>query len=157
MTGFLLTVHVIGAILTVGPMAVATSMFPRAFRSALSAPQDLRKAGIVSVLARITRVYSLIAVVVPIFGVATAASLGVLTDTWLIISMALTVIAAAVLIGLILPGQRRLLDLLISPDAADEPGRSSSQPAVYVGIFNLLWVVVVTLMIYRPGSTTGVS
>jgi hypothetical protein len=156
-TGFLLTVHVVGAILTVGPMAVATSMFPRALRSAISAPEDLRKTGTVSVLARITRIYSVVAVVVPIFGVATAASLGVLTDIWLIISMTLTTIAAAILIGLILPGQRRLLDLLATSASDNQGERPSRRLTMYVGIFNMLWVVVVTLMIYRPGSTTGVS
>ena len=29
MTGFLLSVHVLAAILTIGPVAVAASMFPR--------------------------------------------------------------------------------------------------------------------------------
>jgi hypothetical protein len=44
---------------------------------------------------------------------------GVLGDTWLIVSMIRTAVAAAML--------------------------------------NLLWAIVVVLMIYRPGSTTGVG
>jgi len=28
---------------------------------------------------------------------------------------------------------------------------------MHVGLINLLWVIVVALMIYRPGSTTGIS
>lgn len=155
MTGFLLTVHVLAAILTVGPVAVTTSMFPPALRAALADPADGLKAGTVTVLVRITRVYSVIAVIVPVFGVATAASLGVLTDVWLIVSMILTALAAALLVGVILPTQNQLLDALGHQDATAE--RGSRRLAMHAGIFNLLWAVVVVLMIYRPGSTTGVS
>jgi hypothetical protein len=154
-TGFLLTVHVLAAILTVGPVAVTTSMFPPALRAALADPGDGLKTGTVTVLVRITRVYSVIAVIVPVFGVATAASLGVLTDVWLIISMILTALAAALLVGVILPAQTRLLDALGRQDTTAE--RGSRRLAMHAGIFNLLWAVVVVLMIYRPGSTTGVS
>lgn len=155
MTGFLLTVHVLAAILTVGPVAVTTSMFPPALRAALADPGDGHKAGTVTVLVRITRVYSVIAVIVPVFGVATAASLGVLTDVWLIVSMILTALAAALLVGVILPAQSGLLDALGRQDATAE--RGSRRLAMHAGVFNLLWAVVVVLMIYRPGSTTGVS
>ena len=103
MTGFLLAVHIVAAILAIGPVAVSTSMFPPAFRAALDDPDDSRKTGTVLVLVRVTRVYSIVGVVVPVFGVATATSLGVLTDTWLLTSMALTAAAAALLVGLILP------------------------------------------------------
>ena len=35
--------------------------------------------------------------------------------------------------------------------------RCSRRLAMHVGLINLLWVIVVALMIYRPGSTTGIS
>ncbi|GGR45319.1 putative membrane protein [Nocardioides luteus] len=154
MTGFLLAVHVVAAILAIGPVAVTASMFPPAARSAIADPGSALKAGTVTVLARITRVYSVIAVVVPVFGLATGASLGVLTDGWLIASMILTAIAAVLLVGAILPVQRNIVDALgrHEPAGAD----TSRRLAMYAGIFNLLWAVVVVLMIYRPGSTTGV-
>jgi hypothetical protein len=82
---------------------------------------------------------------VPVFGVATGAALGVLGDAWLIVSMVLTAVAAVVLVGVILPGQQRVL-------GTGDPDR---RLAMSTGIFNLLWAVVVVLMIVRPGSTTG--
>lgn len=112
MRGFLLTVHVLAAILAVGPVAVATSMFPPALRSALAAPDDALRTGTLQVLARITRVYSVIALIVPVFGVAMAASLGVLGDGWLIASMILTAVAAGLLVAVLLSAGRRRVWLL---------------------------------------------
>jgi uncharacterized membrane protein len=150
-TAFLLSVHVLAAILTVGPVAIAASMFPPAWRAAAQDPSNARKTAVVAVLHRITRVYATIGVLVPVFGLATGASLGVLGDAWLIASMILTAGAAAILIALVLPAQHRaLVDL---DGAAAGPGR---RLAMHTGVFNLLWAIVVVLMIYRPGSTTGV-
>jgi hypothetical protein len=142
---FLLSVHVLAAILAIGPVAVAASMFPAAARAAHLAPDDLRKNAVPGVLNRITRVYAVIGIFVPVFGVATGAALGVLGDAWLIVSMVLTAVAAVVLVGVILPGQQRVL-------GTGDPDR---RLAMSTGIFNLLWAVVVVLMIVRPGSTTG--
>ena len=155
MTGLLLAIHVVAAILTIGPVTVSSSMFPPALRAALAAPEDARKSGVVMVLARTTRVYSVIGIIVPVFGLATGASLGVLGDPWLIASIILTVAAAAILLGLIIPAQRQALALVgtgPAPAGVVAPGALARN----TGIFNLLWVIVVVLMIYRPGSTTGV-
>ena len=145
MKAFLLSVHVLAAILAIGPVAVAASMFPAAARAAHLAPDDLRKNAVPGVLNRITRVYAVIGIFVPVFGVATGAALGVLGDAWLIVSMVLTAVAAVLLIGVILPGQHRVL-------GTGDPDR---RLAMSTGVFNLLWAVVVVLMIVRPGSTTG--
>ncbi|MFD2470059.1 hypothetical protein [Amycolatopsis silviterrae] len=143
MNAFLLSIHVLAAILAIGPVAVAASMFPSAARS--------EKVGPLEVLHRTTRVYAAIGVLVPVFGIATGASMGVLGDTWLIVSLILTVVAAAILIAFILPGQKRIVD------ARGSDRRVAARLAMLTGIFNLLWAVVVVLMIYRPGSTTGVG
>ncbi|MFC7339873.1 hypothetical protein [Saccharopolyspora griseoalba] len=147
MTGFLLSVHVLAAILAIGPVSIAASTFPPAARAAGSPGTS----GAVRVLHRITRVYAVIGILVPVFGLATGASLGVLGDAWLIVSVVLTAAAAGILVGLVLPGQRAALA---------ELGEASVQSisrrlAMHTGVFNLLWAVVVVLMIYRPGSTTG--
>ncbi len=158
MTGFLLAVHVLGAILTIGPVAIAASMFPPAARASFDAPGDHGKIAVVRVLYRISRVYAVIAIVVPIFGIATGAALGVLGDAWLTVSMALTVAAAILLAAVILPRQRGIMTTLDAATAGDGPTTASRAPrrlAMPTGLFNLLWVIVVVLMIYRPGSTTG--
>ncbi|SFS52421.1 hypothetical protein [Saccharopolyspora flava] len=143
MTGFLLSVHVLAAILAIGPVAIAASMFPPAVRAGSAETSR--------VLHRITRVYAVIGIAVPVFGVATGAALGVLGEVWLIVSMILTAAAAGLLVVLILPGQRAALGR-IGEAAAERAGR---RLAMHTGMFNLLWAVVVVLMIYRPGSTTG--
>lgn len=159
MSAFLLSVHVLAAILTIGPVAIAASMFPRFARQALASPSDPKSGAVVRILHRICRVYAVIGVLVPVFGVATAASIGVLGDPWLIVSMALTAVAAVLLIVLILPNQARVIGSLDHGDGtgAPDPGRVARRLGMLTGVFNLLWLIVVVLMVYRPGSTTGVG
>jgi hypothetical protein len=143
-TKLLLSLHVLAAIIAVGPVTVAASMFPGAVRRGQHT--TLR------VLHRICRVYAALGIAVPLFGLATASSLGVLGDTWLIVSMALTAAAAAVLVLQVLPSQERVL---ATPPDGTVATRVSTRLGMYTGIFNLLWATVVVLMIVRPGSTTG--
>ncbi|GGW20405.1 membrane protein [Streptomyces libani subsp. rufus] len=136
-------------------------MFPPAARRALSAGPggdghaggaagagDAGATGTLPVLHRICRVYAVVGVVVPVFGFATANRMGVLGSAWLIVSIALTALAALVLVALVLPAQTALLE----GDAG--PGRTA-RLAMATGLFNLLWASVTVLMIVRPGSTTG--
>jgi hypothetical protein len=141
-TKVLLSLHVLAAILAVGPVTVAASMFPAALRSGRTEHLPL--------LHRICRVYAAVGIAVPLFGFATASALGVLGDAWLLTSIALTTIAAAVLVLQILPGQKHLL-------ATPEAGalKTRTRLAMQTGTFNLLWTTVTVLMIVRPGSTTG--
>ena len=142
MTKLLLCVHVLAVIVAIGPVAVAASMFPAAARRAEPEP------AIVHTLHRICRVYAGVGVVVPVFGLATASRLHVLGDTWLIVSIVLTAIAAAVLSLHVLPQQKMIL--------AEPAQGTTAQLAMHTGLFNLLWATVTVLMIIRPGSTTGV-
>lgn len=163
MTKFLLAVHVLAVIIAIGPVTVAASMFPAAARRALSDPSDAQAVAVVRTLHRICRVYATVGVVVPVFGLATARSLQVLGDTWLIVSIVLTAIAAAVLALLVLPRQGAIVADLHTGAATTTP-RPEREPeqgvarrlAMHTGMFNLLWVTVTVLMIVRPGSTTGV-
>ncbi|MFD9895795.1 DUF2269 family protein [Amycolatopsis sp. NPDC059027] len=151
MTKVLLSIHVLAAIIAIGPVAVAASMFPAATRHAPAAPD--RDPVVLRTLHRICRVYAVAGIFVPVFGLATASSLGVLGDTWLIVSIVLTAIAAAVLALLVLPRQNAVLTGLA---ARKEPDRKApARLAMYTGMFNLLWAAVTVLMIVRPGSTTG--
>ncbi|WP_053690788.1 hypothetical protein [Streptomyces sp. WM6372] len=158
MTKLLLAVHVLAAIITIGPVTVAASMFPPAVRRALAAPGDPSGLATVRTLHRICRVYAVIAVTVPVFGLATANGLHVLGSAWLITSIVLTALAAAVLGALILPRQGSALAALDGPSETLEPTavqRVAGQLGMFTGVFNLLWATVTVLMIIRPGSTTG--
>jgi hypothetical protein len=134
MSATLLSAHVILAILAVGPIAVAASIFPR---YAAAAP-------VAGILHRICVTYAAVGVAVPLLGIATAAAMGVLTDAWVLVSIGLTAVAAVVLVAGILPAQRAVIG-----------GGTAARLGMTTGIFNLLWVAVTILMIVRPGSSTG--
>ncbi|MEV8422060.1 DUF2269 family protein [Streptomyces niveus] len=160
MTKLLLSIHVLASILVVGPIAVAASMFPRYARQ--TAGEDGHSVSATVLLHRICSGYAIVGVAVPVFGIATGAQLGVLTDAWLLTSIVLTTIAAAILALAILPGQESMIESAAAA-AADGTGtgdgadtkRAAARLAGLTGVFNLLWAVVVVLMIVRPGSTTG--
>ena len=100
MSAILLSAHVIVAILAVGPIAIAASMFPRYARDG---------GPVANVLYRICQTYAVVGVAVPLLGIATAISMGVLTQVWVLVSIALTAVAAVVLVASILPDQRAVL------------------------------------------------
>lgn len=159
MTKILLSLHVLAAIVAVGPVTVAASMFPPALRRALGGSGGGTGTGtadtltVLRTLHRICRVYAGIGVAVPLFGLATASSLGVLGDAWLIVSILLTAAAAGILALRILPAQH---DALAAAGTGAAGPTAAGRLAVLTGLFNLLWATVTVLMIVRPGSTTGV-
>ncbi len=169
-TKLLLSLHVLASILAVGPITVAASMFPRYAKPPAPGDDvphdhDLRTAAF---LHKICRGYAVVGIAVPVLGLATGAQMGVLGDAWLVASIVLTTIAAALLMSMVLPGQRELLEEE-EGEEHDLPGTGAGSGALTVaarrsaaarlamttGIFNLLWATVVVLMIVRPGSTTG--
>ncbi|MFE7534975.1 hypothetical protein ACFU67_11975 [Streptomyces rhizosphaericola] len=155
MTKLLLSLHVLASILAVGPVTVAASMFPRYARPPApggtgAGDHDLRTAAF---LHKICRGYAMVGIAVPVLGLATGAQMGVLGDAWLLVSIVLTTVAAAVLMAMVLPGQRELLGE--EEGTAAERRAAAGRLAMTTGIFNLLWATVVVLMIVRPGSTTG--
>jgi len=170
----LLSLHVVAAIVLIGPITVAASVFPRYARlAAVSGPSD-RGAGldrsvtaegawaVAAAMHRISRGYAIPALAVPVFGIGVGSALGVLNQGWVLVSMALTALAGVLLAVGIVPGQRQVLtaaagrgESLTGPAADAAPGRLR-RLAMVTGGFSLIWVVVVVLMIVRPGSTTGV-
>lgn len=169
MTKLLLTLHIVAAIIAIGPVAVAASMFPPVARRLLqAAPAEGTTAAAAAgdaaqlrVLHRICQVYALVAVAVPVLGFATAGVMKVTGDTWVVVSIILTVIAAVVLGALVLPRQQELLIAAAEPAADAAPGTvakavaATKQLAMFAGIFNLLWVAVTVIMVVRPGSSLG--
>ncbi|CAL9666541.1 hypothetical protein [Streptomyces sp. enrichment culture] len=164
MTKFLLSLHVLAAIVAVGPVTVAASMFPAAVRRVpVSEPVgggagdgggagagDVRT---VRLLHRICRVYAGLGIAVPVLGFATAVAMGVLGDAWLTASVTLTAVAAGLLAAFVLPRQEDLLDQLADGKPVERD--RTVRLAMFTGLFNLLWATVTVLMIVRPGSTTG--
>jgi hypothetical protein len=145
MEAVLLSVHVVAGILFVGPIAVAASLFPRYAPVAGVAEGADRSVGVARVLYRITRVYGVLALAVPVVGLALAGVQGRTTEVWIIVSMVLTAIAGGLLAFQIAPRQRTAL-------AAPDDGRQLRALGMLTGVFNLLWVVVVVLMVVYSTS-----
>ncbi|MBF9071721.1 hypothetical protein [Streptacidiphilus fuscans] len=154
MTKLFLILHIIAAIIAIGPVAIAASMFPPVARKVLAAPDEVEQTATLGVLNRICKVYALVALAVPMFGFAAAGVMKVTGQTWVVVSIVLTAIAAVVLAALVLPRQTELLTGKGAGDRAVTV-KDTKQLAMFTGIFNLLWVAVTIIMIVRPGSTLG--
>ncbi|GGM34514.1 hypothetical protein [Microbacterium saperdae] len=147
MENTLLAVHVLAGILFVGPVAVTTSLFPRFAPRSVGAGREPEDGGadVARLLHRITRTYGVLALVVPLVGLALAAVQGRLGEIWITVAMVLTAVAGGLLALRIVPAQR---DALIAP--LDVRGQRGMR--MLTGVFNVLWAVVVVLMIVRPGA-----
>ncbi|MCP2290981.1 hypothetical protein ACFYT3_12515 [Nocardia amikacinitolerans] len=144
----LLSVHVVAAIVFVGGSAVASSLFPRYAPVAAGAPtrdRAERSVAVAQAMHRVTGVYAALGVIVPVVGIALAIVQGRMGEIWITLAMVLTAVAGGLLAVQIHPMQR---DALAAPD----DGRRLRVLGMLAGIYNLLWVVVVVLMIVRPGS-----
>ncbi|MFD5143483.1 hypothetical protein [Streptomyces sp. NPDC058401] len=145
MTKLFLSLHVLAAVLAIGPVTVAASMFPAALRRATAAtaarapgtgepgdprdprdPDDRDALANLRMLHRVCRVYAAVGTAVPVLGFVTASSLGVLGSAWLIVSIVLTTAAAAVLALLILPGQDAALAALQDQDRDRDPNKDQA-------------------------------
>jgi hypothetical protein len=148
--GLLLSVHVLAGIVFVGGSAVAASLFPRyapvaATVPAGAAPEGERNEAVAVLLHRITRVYGLLGIVVPIVGIVLAVVQGRMAEVWINIAMLLTAAAGLLLALVIYPRQKAAL---ADPDG----GARLRSLAMFAGIYNVLWAIVVVLMIVRPGA-----
>ncbi|MET7289290.1 hypothetical protein [Streptomyces sp. NPDC005573] len=153
MNKILLSLHVLAAVIAIGPVSVAASMFPPAARRTGAGEPAASTAATLPLLHRICRVYAGVGLAVPVLGFATASSMGILGSAWLITSIVLTAAAAGILVVLVLPGQEDLLEHIAAGDAVERS--HTVRLAMYTGFFNLLWAAVTVLMVVRPGSTTG--
>ncbi|QPK79960.1 DUF2269 domain-containing protein [Corynebacterium lizhenjunii] len=148
MTTFAIALHAIAAVALIGPVMVATSMFPAQLAQG--------NVGALTILHRITNTYGLISALVPILGVAVF-----LSDLSTYgrqgqfhASILLAVIAWALLLFVVVPKQKAALTALgvESAESADAPSapasldKSRSQLAMFSGIFNLLWILCAVLM-----------
>ncbi|MEV8093348.1 DUF2269 family protein [Kitasatospora sp. NPDC085879] len=166
MAKFLLSLHVLASVLFIGPVAVAVSMYPRRAAAALaSGAEQPTAAASVRLLHRITQIYALLGIAVPLLGVGVAQVMGILGQPWLIVSIVLTALSAGSLLLFVLPAQQSVIDTLDAEagtpaphsrgDDRERAERGLKLLPMTAGVFNLLWAVVVVLMVIRPGSTTG--
>ena len=138
--------HVVTAVFVVGPMAILPMTAMRAVRAG--------EWTMVATLARSTRVFSLLSLLVAVlgFGVVGTADerfdLSVTTG-WVLTSIVLYLVALALSLALVVPSMNKAA-------AALEEGRADGARALYgriaagSGIVSLLLVAVTVLMVWKP-------
>lgn len=129
----LLIGHILAAVLFVGAVTVAMTMFPRLAAQPGQAPAA-------RVLHRITRVYGVLALLVPGLGFGLALEDDVLDTPWVGASIVLSVVAG-LLLWRIVTDQAQAL---VTP-----PG--SRRLPIASGLFALTWVAILVLMVVKPG------
>ena len=154
MTTFLIFLHVVAAILLLGPVVVSTSMFPRQVAESRAGGEEAT--GRASVLYRITKTYGMLSLLVPRLGGAVLASdwETYKANYWFHTAIVLSVIAWAILLGMVIPQQRKMMGTLGALPAADaDPAdqttnfeKSKAKATAGAGIFNLLWMLTLILM-----------
>src|SRR5690606_6814356 len=138
--------HIVGAIVLLGPLTAAASRFPAVLINGLPAPTTTSVAG---ELHRTTRAYGSAAGVVPILGLVLTSRGDLWSAGWVQASLGLLVAGAALLFGVIIPEQSRLLDRL--RDRAEPLGRGDvARLRAATGILAISWVAIVALMVAKP-------
>jgi len=148
--------HVVAAILFLGPVTVAVSTF---HKYALEADNGKDRAkGTASLLHRITRVYGMGSLLVPLLGFAVMVSDWATYKSYYLIhtGILLSLIAWAILFFLILPLQTKCIHQLGLAEAGSDPidlsgfhlTKAAKKLPMYGGIFSALWLITAILMFF---------
>jgi hypothetical protein len=130
----LLIGHILAAVLFVGAVTVAMAMFPHLVTQPGQAPAA-------RVLHRITRVYGVLALIVPGLGFGLALRQDVLDTAWVGASMGLTVVAALLVWRVVTDQAQALIT----------PKDTARRLPITSGLFALTWVAILVLMVVKPG------
>ena len=151
--GSLLTiVHVLAAVLLLGPVTVAVSQFQV---QALKAHEgDTTAGGAARVLYRITQTYGTLSLLVPLVGFAIMFTGDYWHEGRFHTSLLLSIIGWALLLFIIMPRQKTMMgalrllpeDELTHDFQVADWKKAKSQLAIFGGIFSLLWVITAILM-----------
>jgi hypothetical protein len=136
----LLFVHILAAIVTLGPVSLATGAFPRfATVDGLPLARLFHKATISSGIG---------SVVIPIFGLLAANELNYMDQGWVQSSVGIFLGMLFALFVYIIPEQRRVIRRLERADVGDLPSVKPLQ--VISGLYSLGWAVILYFMVVKP-------
>jgi uncharacterized membrane protein len=145
MEALLATLHVVGAVFIVGPMAILPMTAMRAIRAGQGAQ--------VAVLARSTFVFSLLSLLVAVLGVSSEDEKHATISTpWVLVSIILYAVALALTLIAVVPSLRSAAEHLQDPAAQDLKSADYRRIAIGSGVATLMLVVVVVLMAWKPGG-----
>lgn len=151
----MIVLHVLAAILFLGPVTVATSSFH--VRAVEAHNGDAQAAGAAKTLYKISTTYGMLSLLVPLLGLAI-----MFLDTGYYFtqynfhaSILLAVIAWAILLFLILPRQKKMMGALGLLEADEQAAKTyeiadwkkaKGQLSMFGGIWALLWVLTAITM-----------
>jgi hypothetical protein len=141
---FVLFLHIAAAIFLIGPLTVASSATARAVRDGTAGLPLLRW------LQRTTRIYGAASVIVLLLGLGLVRGKYSFNEFWIGASIALFLAALGLLFGLVDRDQRRAIARIEGAEKVNvEAGRIAGVSAA-IGV---LWLVILLLMIYKPGHS----
>ena len=141
-----LALHLLTVVFLIGPLAVAAVTSPRAARAG--------DVGALRSAARTSRLYALLTIIPVLLGSAMVGLSGVgeqwgMGQLWVSASYALWIIAVALTLGMVVPGQRAAVKAL---EAGRDAGGSANRIAAGGGLAMLAWTVIIVLMVVKPGA-----
>lgn len=146
MTSLLIAIHVLAAVLLMGPVMITVSAYQGQMMKAKDG--DARALGAATTLHRLTSQYGPLSAIVPVAGIAVfltnLSAFG--SEGRFHISILLAVIAWVILIAVIIPRQKKTLAALEGGDQVVDFAKEKKQLSMFGGIFNLLWIITALLM-----------
>ena len=146
MTSLLIAIHVLAAVLLMGPVMITVSAYQSQMMKAKDG--DAKALGAATTLHRLTSQYGPISAIVPVVGIAifltNLSAFG--SQGRFHISILLSAVAWILLIAMIIPRQKKTLAALESGSNAVDFTKEKKQLSMFGGIFNLLWIITALLM-----------
>lgn len=136
----LLVVHIAAAITVLGPVTLATSLFPR------YATRELLP--VARALFRVSRGYGFASLLVPALGLILARRVGYDGAGWVNASLGIFVVAFLLLVALVVPRQQKVLRAL--EGGAEAAGSDVAMLRGASDIYSLSWLVVLYVMVAKP-------
>ncbi|SNQ46632.1 putative integral membrane protein [Frankia canadensis] len=146
--GLLLTLHIVLAILVVGPLTLTCAAVPSLLRAGAGSLPALR------VATRLVRGFAAASLLITLTGVAMVhegsfGSVRSLGDTWLAASLVLWAVGCAACLGVVAPGLSRAATDI----GAGGDGRGRLVPIAGGALVSTgCWLVIVALMVVKPGG-----
>ncbi len=141
--------HLLFAIFAIGPLVHAVTTAGRGIRQG--------DAAATASAARMTQIYSYVSILVIVFGFGlmsakspySGKAVASFSETWIWLSALLWLVAAALALGVIVPSLKKATTLISGGDNAKAIG---GRVAACGGVVALIFIVIVVLMVYQPGS-----
>lgn len=136
----LLVLHITFAIALIGPVTLATSLFPR-YATVAELP-------VARALFRVGRSYAFASLLVPAIGLILAQRVGYGSAGWVNASLGIYVAAFLLLAALVVPRQQKVVRGLEAGTAASASDLGMLRGTS--GLFSLSWLVILYLMVAKP-------